>query len=54
MSKSKAEIQAARAELLAAREAIHGLETRPAEDAEYWEANRRVLRAEKAVPWWLR
>lgn len=49
--KTKAEKQEALAEYRAARQALEALPPRKEEDEEYWEANSRVIRAEKNIPW---
>lgn len=45
---------AAKAEMKAARKGLDSLPKRKEEDQEYWDANRRVIEAEKGVSWWRR
>lgn len=47
----KDEQKAALAEYKAARRALEALPPREEEDDEFLEANSRVIRAEKAIPW---
>jgi hypothetical protein len=44
----------AKAEMKAARKALDSLPKRTEEDQEYWDANSRVIAAEKNVSWWRR